>query len=118
VSPVSNDGPWTLFITLSCTCSVALHYINYSHWKSDHQSCQNPSRPGSHDIEDPAVVRMVNNHRWVPAGNGTDDWRPRRSPRGVGYKYPRGTTPAEPHPSLPQPHCPEHCYNIMFSSPS
>jgi hypothetical protein len=31
---VSNDGPWILFITLSCTCSVALHYINYSQWWS------------------------------------------------------------------------------------
>lgn len=58
LSPVNNDNMHTLFITRYCTCSVALHYINYSHWKSDHQppsesiTTQFPQRPGP-----------VNNHR-------------------------------------------------------
>ncbi|KAJ7991548.1 hypothetical protein DPEC_G00285020 [Dallia pectoralis] len=87
---MSNDRRRTLFIILSCTCSVALHYINYSHWKSDHQSRQNPSWPGSHGDEDTAVVRLVKNHQRLPggqyrrAGPGSAT-----TPEVVGSKIPR-----------------------------
>lgn len=53
LSPVSNDNMHPLFITHYYTSSVALHYINYSFWKSDHH-------PASESI---TAQFPLNNHR-------------------------------------------------------
>lgn len=77
----------TLFITRYYTCSVPLHYINYSHWKSDHH-------PPSESITARFPLRAG------PSNSASAQPFP-PDPPGWALNTQGVALPTEPHSSLP-----------------